>query len=97
MEQFRAFASGPAGQKLLKMMQEKNGSALQAAALHASRGDAQKAKAELTSLLSDPEVRAILEQASAGNMQGAKAALGSILNDPQAQSLLRKLKDDANG
>ena len=62
MEKFRAFASGPAGQKLLKMMQEKNGSALQAAALHASRGDAQKAKAELTSLLSDPEVRAILDQ-----------------------------------
>ena len=62
MEQFRAFASGPVGQKLLKMMQDKNASALQAAAIHASRGDTQKAKAELASLLSDPEVRAILEQ-----------------------------------
>lgn len=61
VEQLRAFAASPAGQQLIRMLQNQNSENLRNAVLYASRGDTQKAKNELSSLLSDPAVQKILK------------------------------------
>lgn len=62
MEQAMAFASSPAGKQLLSLIQQKGGNHVQLAQAHAASGDMDKAKDALSSLLSDPQIQAILRQ-----------------------------------
>ena len=62
MEQARAFASSPAGRQLLELLQQKGGNNLSRAQNLAAAGDMVKAKEALSSLLSDPQIQAIMKQ-----------------------------------
>lgn len=62
MEQAMAFAATPAGKQLLALMQQKGGADLRNAQNLAAAGDMTKAKDALSSLLSDPQIQAILRQ-----------------------------------
>ena len=62
MEQAMAFASSPAGKQLLSLIQQKGGSEVLQAQAHAASGDMDKAKDALSSLLSDPQIQAIIRQ-----------------------------------
>ena len=62
MEQAKAFAASPAGRQLLELMQQKGGANLSRAQSLAAAGDMAKAKEALSSLLSDPQIQAIMRQ-----------------------------------
>lgn len=62
MEQAMAFAASPAGQQLIAMLQKKGSDDLSNAQKHAAAGNMEQAKDALSSLLSDPQIRAILKQ-----------------------------------
>ena len=62
MEQIRAFASSTSGKQLIAMLQKHNGNELNKARQHAAAGDLDAAKRALSSMLSDPQVRALLKQ-----------------------------------
>ena len=62
MEQAKAFASSPAGRQLLELIQQKGGNDLSKAQSFAAAGDMTKAKEALSSLLSDPQIRAMIKQ-----------------------------------
>lgn len=56
------FASTPAGQQLLNMLQQSNNPALQQAMQKAAEGDFQQAKQAMSALLQDPQIKKLLEQ-----------------------------------
>ena len=60
MEQIMAFAASPAGKKLFSMIQN-SGTDLSKAQSYASGGDLEQAKKELSTLLSDPQIRELLQ------------------------------------
>lgn len=62
MEQAMAFAASPAGQQLIAMLQKKGGADLTKAQEHAAAGNMDQAKDALSSLLSDPQIKALLKQ-----------------------------------
>ena len=62
MEQAMAFAASPAGKQLMAMIQQNSGADFGKARNYAAAGDMERAKAELSSLLSDPKVKALLKQ-----------------------------------
>ena len=62
MEQIMAFAASPVGRQLIALMQKKGGNELSKAQSHAAAGDMSKAKESLSSLLSDPQIQALLRQ-----------------------------------
>lgn len=55
-------ANSPAGQQLLQLLQQQNGSGLQNAMDSAAGGDYNAAKKLLTQLLKDPQAKKLLEQ-----------------------------------
>ena len=61
MEQAMAFAASPAGQQLIRMLQQ-NGADFSKAQQYAAAGNMDGARSELASLLKDPKVLAILKQ-----------------------------------
>ena len=62
VEQAMAFASTPAGRQLLSLLQKKGGDDLQKAKNFAAAGDMNQAKDALSSMLSDPQIQALLKQ-----------------------------------
>jgi len=62
MEQAMAFAASPAGKQLIELIQQKAGADLSKAQAHAAAGDMEQAKQELSSLLADPRIKALLQQ-----------------------------------
>ena len=62
MQEAMRLASTPAGQQLLALLQKNNGPELQSAMNQAAAGNYEQAKRALSSLLSDPEARKLLEQ-----------------------------------
>ena len=62
MEQAMSFAVSPAGQQLIRMIQQKSGTDFTKAQEYAAAGNMEGAKAELASLLTDPKILAILKQ-----------------------------------
>lgn len=60
-------ASSPAGQQLLKLLQQQSSSDLQSAMNSAAAGDYQQAKNTLASLLGSPEAQALLKQLGGSN------------------------------
>lgn len=62
MSDIMKLAQSPAGQQLLAMLQNSNQDALENAAKQASTGNMEEAKNTLSSLLSSPEVQALLKQ-----------------------------------
>lgn len=62
MEQAMAFAASPAGRQLLSLIRQKGGNDLTKAQAHAAAGDMENAKNSLSSLLSDPQIQALLKQ-----------------------------------
>ena len=62
MEQAMAFAASPAGQQLIRMLQQQNGAEFSKAQQYAAAGNMDGARSELASLLKDPKVLAILKQ-----------------------------------
>ena len=62
MEQAMAFAASPAGQQLIRMLQQGRGADFSKAQQYAAAGNMEGAKTELESLLKDPRVLAILKQ-----------------------------------
>jgi hypothetical protein len=57
MEQAMAFAATPAGQQLIRILQQKNNPDSSKAAQAAASGNAAQAKDALSSLLSDPQIQ----------------------------------------
>lgn len=62
MEQAMAFASSPAGRQLLALMQQKGGTDLTKAREQAAAGNMDQAKDTLSTLLSDPQIKALIKQ-----------------------------------
>ncbi len=62
MEQVMAFAKSPAGQQLIRMLQQKDSADLSKAVQMAASGNTAQAKDALSSLMSDPKVQALLKQ-----------------------------------
>lgn len=62
VEQAMAFAGTPAGQQLIKLLQQKNSPEISKAAEAAASGNTAQAKDALSSLLADPQVKALLKQ-----------------------------------
>ncbi len=62
MEQAMAFAASHAGRQLIRLMQQKGGNDLSKAQTLAATGDMEKAKDALSSLLTDPQIQALLKQ-----------------------------------
>ena len=62
MEQAMAFASSPAGQQLLRILQQSNDSELSKARSLASSGDMDGARLALTSLLKDPQIQKLMKE-----------------------------------
>ena len=62
MEQAMAFAASPAGQQLIRMLQQQSGADFSKAQQYAAAGNMDGARSELASLLKDPKVLAILKQ-----------------------------------
>ena len=57
-----AFANSPAGQQLMKLIQQKNDPKIAKAMDAAAAGDASLAREQLSSLLTDPKIQEILKQ-----------------------------------
>lgn len=66
MSQLMQLAQSPAGQQLIRMLQQSGGNELQDAIAKASAGDYAKAHKTLSSLLSSPEAQALLKQLEGG-------------------------------
>ena len=62
MEQAMAFAGSPTGKQLIAMLQSRSGADLSKAQAYAAAGNMEQAKAELSSLLSDPNIQKLLQQ-----------------------------------
>ena len=62
VEQAMNFAKSPAGQQLIRMLQQKDAAQLSRAAELAASGQTDQAKESLSSLLSDPQIQALLKQ-----------------------------------
>ena len=62
MEQAKSFVSSPAGRQLLELIQQKGGAEMHKAQTFAAAGDMVKAKEALSSLLSDPQIQALIKQ-----------------------------------
>jgi len=62
MEQAMAFAASPAGKQLISLLQSSGSADLSKAQAHLAAGNMEQAKAELSSLLSDPTVKKLLQQ-----------------------------------
>lgn len=62
MEDAMRFAESPAGRQLLALLQQSHGVQLQEAMEKASAGDMDGAQSALSSLLSSPQIRALLRQ-----------------------------------
>lgn len=61
-DQIMALAKSPAGQQLLAMLQNADAQKLQQAAAQANAGNYDGAQNTLQSLLTDPKVRALMQQ-----------------------------------
>lgn len=55
-------ANSPAGQQLLRLLQQSSGQSLQQAMNSAASGDYESAKRTLNALLNDPQARKLLQQ-----------------------------------
>ncbi len=62
MQQALEFAKSPAGQQLIQLLQRGNTANLNEALRQAQAGNTAEAQSALSSLLSDPQVRALLKQ-----------------------------------
>lgn len=62
MSDILRLAQSPAGQQLIALLQKTGGTDLQNAVSKASAGDYAQARQSLSSLLSNPEVQALLKQ-----------------------------------
>lgn len=62
MEDILKIAASPAGQQLIRMLQQSGGEDLQQAAKKAAAGDYNSAKQAISGLLQDPQVKKLLEQ-----------------------------------
>ena len=62
MQEAMRLAQSEAGQQLFAMLREQNGTAIDQAMTMAAAGDYTQVKQTLSSLLSSPQVRAMLEQ-----------------------------------
>ena len=62
VEQAMNFAKSPAGQQLIKMLQQKDAARLSKAAEMAVAGKTDQARDSLSSILSDPQIQALLKQ-----------------------------------
>lgn len=62
MEQAMAFAASPAGKQLIAMLQKRGGTDLTKAQEYAAAGNMEQAKDALSTLISDPQVKALLKQ-----------------------------------
>jgi len=67
MQDVMRLAASPAGQQLMKLLQQQSPSDLQSAMNSAAAGDYQKAKDSLSSLLSSPEAQQLLRQLGGGH------------------------------
>lgn len=61
-EQAMALAQSDAGKKLLALLQETNGNQLQKAMEQAAAGNYEQVKQTMSSLISSPEAKALLEK-----------------------------------
>ena len=62
MQDAMALAGTPIGQQLLTLAQQKGGKDLQKAMEEAAAGNLDQAKESLSSLLADPQIKALLSQ-----------------------------------
>lgn len=62
MQEAMKIAATPAGQELIKLLQQNGGDELRQAMAKASAGDYTQAKQAITSLLNSPEAKKLLEQ-----------------------------------
>lgn len=62
IEQIKAFASSPAGQQLLAMVQQNAGADITKAQEQAASGNMDEAKQTLSNLLKDPKIQGLLRQ-----------------------------------
>ena len=62
MEQAMAFAASPAGQQLIRILQQNSGADFTKVQEYAAAGNMEGAKSELSSLLTDPKILTILKQ-----------------------------------
>ena len=62
MEQAMVFAASPAGKQLIALLQSRSGADFSKAQAYAAAGDMDQAKAELSSLLTDPKIKELLRQ-----------------------------------
>ena len=62
IEQAMAFAASPAGQQLIRILQQKGGTDLSKAKSLASGGDMEGAKNALSAILSDPQVQMLMKE-----------------------------------
>lgn len=61
-EDIMRMASSPAGQQLIRLLQQRGGDQLQNAVDKASRGNFEDAKNTLAGMLNNPEIQAMLRQ-----------------------------------
>ena len=61
-EQAMAFAASPAGKQLIALLQSRNGVDISRVQELAAAGNMEQAKAELSSLLSDPKIKEFMKQ-----------------------------------
>ena len=62
MQEALRLAQSDAGQQLLNLLQQQNGTKLQQAIDQAARGDYDRVKQTMASLLANPEIRELLEK-----------------------------------
>lgn len=62
MQELFRIMNSPAGRQLITTLQEHGGNDLQNAIHNAARGDYHEAKKMISSLLEDPETKALIEQ-----------------------------------
>ena len=62
MQEAMRLAQSDAGQQLLKLLQQQNGTQLQQAMDQAAQGDYDQVKKTMASLLASPEVKALLNK-----------------------------------
>ena len=62
VEQAMAFAASPAGKQLITLIQNSSGTDLTKARAYAAAGNMEQAKAELSSLLTDPKIKELLQK-----------------------------------
>ncbi|MBQ9762083.1 MAG: hypothetical protein IJV82_03295 [Oscillospiraceae bacterium] len=63
----KRLAQSDAGKELMALLQRRDTQALNSAMEQAAAGDMEAAKAAMTSLISDPQVQALLRQLGGGN------------------------------